>query len=81
MGTSEEKRWELVQQRLLAESRGEAAVAVRSTRTLFGIKSHVEGVIERVSEEESARCIQKAQESPIPIRDHTVIPARTRSSQ
>ena len=60
MKTSEEKRWELVQQQLLAESRGDAPTPVVSQRTLFGIKSHVEEVIDRTAAEDSARCKQQA---------------------
>ncbi len=55
MKTSEEKRWERVQQLLLAESRGDAPIRLSSQHTLFGIKSHVETVIEKTVAEENAR--------------------------
>ena len=60
MKTPEEKRWELMQQVLLAENRGDEPRAYSSGRTLFGIKSHVEEVIERVAAEDAARCREKA---------------------
>ena len=56
MKTSEEKRWERMQQQLLAESSGSAPVRLSSQRTLFGIKSHVEEVIEAVVAEDRAKC-------------------------
>ena len=52
--TSEEQRWERMKQVLLAESRGDAPVVVSSGRTLFGIKSHAEEVIERTVEQMEA---------------------------
>ena len=63
MKTPEEKRWELVRQVLLAEGRGEERVSYSSGRTLFGIKSHVEEVIERVAAEDEARCLQRREQS------------------
>ena len=54
MKTPEEKRWEMMQRVLQAESRGDAPVRISSQRTLFGIKSHVEQVIERTVEEDEA---------------------------
>ena len=60
MKTPEEKRWELMQQMLLAESRGDEPRAFSSGRTLFGIKSHVEEVIERVAAEDAERCRKTA---------------------
>lgn len=59
MKTPEEKRWELMQQQLLAESSGKGPVRVSSQRTLFGIKSHVEEVIEAVAAEDEERCAQR----------------------
>lgn len=56
MKTPEEKRWERLQQQLLAESSGKAPVRVSSQRTLFGIKSHVEEVVEAVAAEDRAKC-------------------------
>ncbi len=56
MKTSAEKRWERMQELLFAESRGDAPVRVSSQRTLFGIKSHVEQVIDAVAAEDRARC-------------------------
>ena len=60
MKTPEEKRWELMQQILLAENRGDEPRAYSSGRTLFGIKSHVEEVIERVATEDTERCLENA---------------------
>lgn len=62
MKTPEEKRWELLQQVLLAESRGEEPRAYSSSRTLFGIKSHAEEVMERVAAEDEARCRELIEE-------------------
>lgn len=58
MGTSEEKRWEMLQRVLLAESSGAAPVRVASQRTLFGIKSHVEQVVDAVAEEDALRAAE-----------------------
>ncbi|MCD8199408.1 MAG: hypothetical protein LUD25_00340 [Coriobacteriaceae bacterium] len=63
MKTEEEKRWEMMQRVLLAESRGEAPVRVSSQKTLFGIKSHVETVIERTAAEEDERALEKLRQS------------------
>ena len=62
MKTSEEKRWELLQQVLLAESRGDEPRSYSSGRTLFGIKSHAEEVMERVAAEDEARCLELMQQ-------------------
>ena len=51
MKTPEEKRFERIKDVLLAESNGNAPVRIASTRTLFGIKSHAEEVIERTVKE------------------------------
>ncbi len=56
MKSEEERRWERMQQVLAAEARGDAPVTFSSGRTLFGIKSHVEEVIERVAAEDEERC-------------------------
>ena len=50
-----ERRWELMKRVLGAEARGEELGGFSSTRTLFGIKSHAEEVIERTAAEEDAR--------------------------
>lgn len=55
MKTREEKNWELIQQLLAAEVSGQTPRHVSSTRTLFGIKSSVEEVIDRVVAEDEAR--------------------------
>lgn len=47
MKTPEEKRFERIKDILIAESSGTGPVRIASTRTLFGIKSHSEEVIER----------------------------------
>ena len=60
MKTAEEKRWELMQQVLLAENRGDEPRAFSSGRTLFGIRSHVEEVLERVAAEDEERCRREA---------------------
>ena len=65
MKTAEEKRWELMQQVLLAENRGDEPRSFSSGRTLFGIKSHVEEVMERVAAEDEARCLAVMREGDI----------------
>ena len=57
MKSREEKNWELMQQVLMAESNGNAPVRLSSQRTLFGIPSHVEEVIERTAAEMDADAI------------------------
>ena len=49
------RKWDLMQRVLGAEARGEELGGFSSTRTLFGIKSHAEEVIERAAAEEDAR--------------------------
>ncbi len=58
MKTTDEKRWERVQQALIAEFNGDSPVRVSSTRTLFGIKSHVDEVIDKVTAEHDEECEQ-----------------------
>ena len=59
MKTPEEKRWELIQQYLAADSQGNAPIRICSKRTLFGIKSSVEEVIERTVAEDERKHAQK----------------------
>lgn len=54
MGAADDRRWERLQAALAAEIDGNTP-KVASTRTLFGIKSHVEEVIDRVVDEENER--------------------------
>lgn len=52
-----EERWERMQELLAREAAGhDGPVKISSQRTLFGIKSHVEEVIERVAAEDEQRC-------------------------
>ena len=56
MKTPEEKRWDMIQQYIFADSQGKTPIRISSKRTLFGIKSSVEEVIERtVAEDEEKR--------------------------
>lgn len=57
-----QRRWETMKQVLGAEARGDDFHGISSTRTLFGIKSHAEEVIERVAAEEDAKRIEKLKE-------------------
>lgn len=58
-----ENRWDMMKQVLGAEYNGDELRGVSSTRTLFGIKSHAEEVIERIAaEQEAARLEQIRQE-------------------
>lgn len=78
MKTPEERRWERMQQLLLAESRGDAPVRLESRRTLFGIKSHVEQVIERTVAEDAETCRKRTAgkggsrqpDEPAPAAEH-----------
>lgn len=54
-----EKRWQRIQSLIGAEARGDAPVVATSKRTLFGIPSHVEQVMERVAAEDEARCASR----------------------
>lgn len=54
MKTPEERRFERIKDILIAESSGSGPVKIASTRTLFGIKSHAEEVIERTVAEMEA---------------------------
>lgn len=53
-----EKRWNRIQDMLGIEARGDKPPVICSQRTLFGIPSHVERVIEAVAKEEDERCRQ-----------------------
>lgn len=53
-----DKRWKRIQDMLGIEARGDKPLVIRSQRTLFGIPSHVEQVIEAVAREEDERCRQ-----------------------
>lgn len=56
--TRAEERWERMQELLAREAAGhDGPVKISSQRTLFGIKSHVEEVIERVAAEDEQRCL------------------------
>lgn len=58
MKTRAEERWEHMQQLLAMEASGhEGPVKISSQRTLFGIKSHVEEVVEKVAAEDTQRCL------------------------
>lgn len=58
MKTRAEERWERMQELLAREASGhDGPVRISSQRTLFGIKSHVEEVIECVAAEDEQRCL------------------------
>lgn len=58
MKTRAEERWEHMQQLLAREAAGhDGPVKISSQRTLFGIKSHVEQVIEEVANEDTQKCL------------------------
>lgn len=62
--TRAEERWERMQELLAREAAGhDGPVKISSQRTLFGIKSHVEGVIERVAAEDEQRCLDALDET------------------
>lgn len=60
MKTRAEERWEQMQQLLAREASGyDGPVKISSQRTLFGIKSHVEEVIEKAVAEDTQKCMDK----------------------
>ena len=60
MKTRAEERWEQMQQLLAREASGyDGPVKISSQRTLFGIKSHVEEVIEKAAAEDTQNCMDK----------------------
>lgn len=63
MKTKAEERWEHMQQLLALEASGhEGPVKISSQRTLFGIKSHVEEVVEKIADEDTQRCLDALKE-------------------
>ena len=54
-----QRQWQVMQQILGAEAQGKRPAAINSTRTLFGIKSHVEEVMEAVAAEDLARAKER----------------------
>lgn len=62
--TRAEERWERMQELLAREAAGhDGPMKISSQRTLFGIKSHVEEVIERVAAEDEQRCLDALDET------------------
>lgn len=64
MRTSQDRQFELIQQLLLNDITATSAPKFASQRTLFGIKSSVETLIERTADEENQR-IQECLRSKI----------------
>lgn len=63
MKTKAEERWEQMQQLLAREAAGhDGPIKISSQRTLFGIKSHVEEVVERIASEDTQKCMDKLSE-------------------
>lgn len=63
MKTRAEERWEQMQQLLAREAAGhDGPIKISSQRTLFGIKSHVEEVVEKIASEDTQKCIDKLTE-------------------
>ena len=54
-----QRQWETMRQLIGVEAQGKRPRAVNSTRTLFGIKSHVEEVMEAVAAEDLARAKER----------------------
>lgn len=54
-----QRQWQMMQQLIGAEAQGKRPHAINSTRTLFGIKSHVEEVMESVAAEDLARAKER----------------------
>ena len=60
-----QRQWQVMQQILGAEAQGKRPAAINSTRTLFGIKSHVEEVMEAVAAEDLARAKERIENARI----------------
>lgn len=69
MKTPEEKRFDRIRDVLLSEAGGNGAGRVCSQRTLFGIKSHAEEVIERVAAEMDAEHVRQAKQCTLQAKD------------
>lgn len=54
-----QRQWDVMKQILGAEAQGKRPSAINSTRTLFGIKSHVEEVMEAVAAEDLERAKER----------------------
>ena len=54
-----QRQWETMRQLIGAEAQGKRPQVMNSTRTLFGIKSHVEEVMEAVAAEDLARAKER----------------------
>lgn len=66
MKSSAEERWERMQELLAREAAGhEGPIKISSQKTLFGIKSHVEEVIEKAAAENDARCREAMRSSQL----------------
>lgn len=59
----QQRNWEMLQQRLGAESRGDPPRTFASTRTLFGIRSTVEQQLDEFVAREEARKLAERQAS------------------
>lgn len=63
MKTKAEERWEQMQQLLAREAAShDGPIKISSQRTLFGIKSHVEEVVEKIASEDTQKCMDKLTE-------------------
>ena len=63
MKTKAEERWEQMQQLLAREAAGhDGPIKISSQRALFGIKSHVEEVVEKIASEDTQKCMDKLTE-------------------
>lgn len=72
MKTQAEERWEHLQQLLAREAAGhEGPVKISSQRTLFGIKSHVEEVVEKVAAEDTQKCLDAIRSDEGPFDGYT----------
>ena len=54
-----QRQWNTMKQLIGAEAQGKRPHAINSTRTLFGIKSHFEEVMEAVAVEDLARAKER----------------------
>ena len=70
MKTRAEERWEQMQQLLAREAAGhDGPIKISSQRTLFGIKSHVEEVVEKIASGDTQKCIDKLTEKKCSFLD------------
>lgn len=75
MKTQRDQQWELIQQLLANDITATTAPKFTSRRTLFGIKSTTEELIERVVNEENQRLQEQLQHTKEATSEHPSTPS------